>query len=106
MGCLQELNKLLPMGDSQDVSDLDRPAQNQEVEEQVPEDENQPSIKISPLARPYITFGPDIRQHPCTMTAKTQQMCVTISILTIIKSNHLLHSCPEQKSSTAASSAC
>jgi hypothetical protein len=81
---LQELNKLLPMRDSQDAADLDRPVQYQKVEEQLSEDEKQLCIKIAPLARPYISFGPDIRQHPCAMTAKTQQMCAMMSILTIV----------------------
>lgn len=74
---LQELNKLLPEADAQADPDLDQPPQYEELDEQDGgEQEKQYSIKISPLARPYISFGPDIRQHPCAMSTRTQQMCV------------------------------
>lgn len=75
---LQELNKLLPMADSPEESELDKPAQYQEVDDlESAEDGKQFHIKISPLARPYISFGPDIRQHPCATSARAQKMYET-----------------------------
>lgn len=72
---LQELDKLLPKQDSQDEADLDRPAQPQVVQaEGESEQQRKCSIKFAPLARPYISFGPDIRQHPCAMSTKKPGM--------------------------------
>lgn len=75
----QELNKMLPSGASQDEQDLDQPVQHEQLDgKEQTEQEKQISIKISPLARPYISFGPDIRQHPCAMYTTTPKMYVPL----------------------------
>lgn len=73
---LQELDKPLPKSETRDGTDMDKPPELEVRDHQESSQDKQFSIKISPLARPYISFGPDIRQHPCAMNAGTKTTCV------------------------------